>query len=262
VSRTVALRAGGALTIRTNASTARREKDVVPCPAGARAPSPQIVMGTDDRRFFLKFPRPLARTRGVSPLAASVMMSPIPLSRGDSKVPHASGEAAADTAFVRGVVARVLGKSLDHPDVEDCAHEALRRALEGRARLRDGEPVRPWLAGIARHVAIDGMRKRARERTHPVPLGDADEREIGGVEDLRPTAEDRLVEAERARAVHDALATLPPAQRDALAMFHVEGLDYAAIAARMGVPLGTVATWIARGRRTLAEKLERERRKG
>ena len=36
-------------------------------------------------------------------------------------------------------------------------------------------------------------------------------------------------------------------------MFHVEGLGYQDIVKRLGVPLGTVATWLARGRRLLAE---------
>ena len=53
-------------------------------------------------------------------------------------------EAAARRPAVRALIACVLGRPVDHPDVEDCAHEALARAFEGRGRLRDGEPLRPW----------------------------------------------------------------------------------------------------------------------
>src|ERR1700747_1432479 len=65
---------------------------------------------------------------------------------------------------VRAVVAAILRLGRDHPDVDDCTHEALRRAIEGRRRLREGEPLRPWVAGIARHVALDALRARRRQR--------------------------------------------------------------------------------------------------
>ena len=38
-------------------------------------------------------------------------------------------------------------------------------------------------------------------------------------------------------------------------MFHLEGLEYQEIAARLEVPLGTIATWVSRGRRAMATTL-------
>lgn len=157
---------------------------------------------------------------------------------------------------VRAVVAAMLGVGRDHPDVEDCAHEALRRALEGRDRLRDGEPLRPWVTGIARHVALDALRarKRQRERTAAPPRDGED-----GVTDLveripdsTPSPFDRLADARRRDVIARALASLPEGQRKALTMFHMEGLQYQEIAARLGVPLGTVATWVMRARKSVA----------
>src|SRR5258708_38762759 len=75
-----------------------------------------------------------------------------------------SEEAAQLQPVVRAVVAAVLREGPSHPDVEDCTGEALRRAIEGSERLRDGEPVRPWVVGIARHVALDLLRARKRRR--------------------------------------------------------------------------------------------------
>ena len=156
---------------------------------------------------------------------------------------------------VRAVVAAVLGLGRDHPDVDDCAHETLRRAIEGRARLRDGEPLRPWVTGIARHVALDALRARKRQRDRLVLPRAGDESApdpLERVADDKPDAFQRLVDARRREAVSRALATLPEGQRKALTMFHMEGLQYQEIAARLDVPLGTVATWVMRARKSVA----------
>lgn len=157
---------------------------------------------------------------------------------------------------VRAVVAAVMGLGRDHPDVDDCSHEALRRALEGRDRLRAGEPLRPWVTGIARHVALDALRakKRQRDRTASAREGDDGQVQdpVDRVADAAPDAFERLSDARRLDAVRRAMSALPEGQRKALTMFHMEGLQYQEIAARLGVPLGTVATWVMRARKTVA----------
>ncbi len=170
---------------------------------------------------------------------------------------RAFAEATAELRpHVRAVVAAVLGVGRDHPDVDDCAHEALRRALEGRDRLRPGEPVRPWVTGIARHVALDALRSRKRQRDRIASVREGEE---GGaadpldrVADASPDAFERLADARRRDAVARAMNALPDGQRRALTMFHMEGLQYQEIAARLGVPLGTVATWVMRARKSVA----------
>src|SRR4051812_15611028 len=70
--------------------------------------------------------------------------------------------------LVRAVVACVLREPPDHADVEDCTSEALRRALEEKTELRG--PVRPWVLGIARHVALDTLRARQKQRLRNVEV--------------------------------------------------------------------------------------------
>src|SRR5581483_4764794 len=70
--------------------------------------------------------------------------------------------------IVRAVVARTLNVPVSHPDVDDCASETMRRAIEGRERLKEGEPLRPWVIGIARHVALDAIRAKKRQRDRHV----------------------------------------------------------------------------------------------
>lgn len=99
--------------------------------------------------------------------------------------------------LVRAVAASVLRESRMHPDVEDCTNETLKRALEGQERLRPGEPLRPWLLGIARHVALDAVRVRARARARiaqPTPDGDDP---LDRVPDSTPGVDVRLERARR-----------------------------------------------------------------
>jgi RNA polymerase sigma factor (sigma-70 family) len=158
--------------------------------------------------------------------------------------------------LVRAVVAHILGQSRHHPDVEDCTHEALRRALEGRHRLRAGEPLRPWVLGIARHVALDALRARHRNRRFVSTGPDGDSDPLDRVADSTPSADLLLERAERIRRIQIAMQQLPAEQRRALELFHVEGLGYREIASAMGVPMGTVGTWVTRGRRLVALALE------
>jgi RNA polymerase sigma-70 factor (ECF subfamily) len=177
-------------------------------------------------------------------------------------VPSVAREAASLRPIVRAVIAAVLGEDRDHPDVEDATHETLRRALDGESSLRSEDALRPWVTGIARHVALDVIRARKRHRARHVPSGVSDDEDDGApldrVADPSASVEDRLGDAERMALLRKAMQELTAGQREALQLFHVEGLSYQEIGARMGVPLGTVATWVARGRKTLAEAMKDE----
>jgi RNA polymerase sigma factor (sigma-70 family) len=170
------------------------------------------------------------------------------------------GELADLLPLVRAVIASVLGASRDHPDVEDGASETMRRAVEGKARLREGEPTRPWVIGIARHVALDTLRarKRSNDRRAREPRREDDDDRPPLYEDLpdpSPNPFERFAKAQEHDKIRRAMNDLPEGQRKALTMFHIDGLGYQEIAGKLDVPLGTVATWVARGRRAVAGAL-------
>ena len=160
---------------------------------------------------------------------------------------------------VRALVAHVLGARLGEADVEDCTSEAFRRALEGHARLDDGAALRPWLLGIARHVALDALRTRKRALQRSAGgARDSSGESIEPVESIAhaaPGPHEHVELAERSLRLQRALAALPEPQRRALAL-HAEGHGYREIALALGVPIGTVCTWIARARQALARGLK------
>lgn len=176
--------------------------------------------------------------------------TPAPRAFVGAKGSELGAEATRLRPVLRAVAARVLGLPGHHSDVEDCVSEALRRVVEGRGRVRDDEPVGPWAVGIVRHVALDLLRRQRRERGRNVP--DDEEREVV---DGAPAPDDVVDQRQRLATLRFALAELPEGQRRALIAFHAEGASYQAIAAELGVAMGTVATWIARGRKALGERL-------
>jgi RNA polymerase sigma factor (sigma-70 family) len=169
------------------------------------------------------------------------------------------GEVALHLSAVRAVIAAVLAVGRDHADVDDGVNETMRRAVEGALRLRPDEPVRPWLLGIARHVALDARRARSRTlRREARSLDGDDERPLDRVASPRPDPFELFAQAERDARVREALEGLSESSRRALSLYHLEGLRYEEIGQRLGVPMGTVATWIARGRKALIGELERQ----
>lgn len=93
-----------------------------------------------------------------------------------------------------------------------------------------------WLAVIARHRAIDRLRKRR-------PEVDVEECVIAGGPDLSDEAERSLV-IEKVRSV---LAEMNPDQRHALELAYFQGLTHTEIAEKTGEPLGTIKTRIRSG---------------
>lgn len=101
-----------------------------------------------------------------------------------------------------------------------------------------------WLAVIARHRAIDALRRRKPE--------DDFENVVVSVEP------DLASDADRARAmakVREAFETMSPPQRSAIEMAYFEGLTHAEIATKTGEPLGTIKTRIRTGLLSLRKVL-------
>ena len=103
-----------------------------------------------------------------------------------------------------------------------------------------------WLAVVARHRAIDRLRKRK-------PEVDIEDCVIAGGPDLRDEIERSLV-VEKVRA---ALTEMNPDQRYALELAYFQGLTHTEIAEKTGEPLGTIKTRIRSGLQQLRAKFAR-----
>jgi RNA polymerase sigma-70 factor (ECF subfamily) len=143
-------------------------------------------------------------------------------------------------------------------EAEDIAQEVFLKAYERFADLKDSPTAGGWLRTVARNMSLNHLtRYRARWSFFSEMTGSGQEEDAPEIEFAAPQELDEdLARADRKELVDEALQKLPPAQRVPLVLYHVEGLKYEEIAAKLNVSLGKVKTDIFRGREALRKKLQ------
>ncbi len=146
---------------------------------------------------------------------------------------------------IRGVVARQLRAARDSSEVDDVVQETWLRL----SAMSDA-PSAAYAVGVAKHVAIDALRRKVRTAR----IFDSSE---GAGDDVADTfgAPASHATSLDAQAAIRALDALPPQHARALYMFHAEDKSYEHIAREMGTSIGSVATWISRARMQLRAQL-------
>ncbi|MEY4985013.1 MAG: hypothetical protein RIR62_3279 [Pseudomonadota bacterium] len=155
---------------------------------------------------------------------------------------------SASSAKLMGVLLRILG---NRNEAEDALQEVFTRVWLRAARF-DAARGRgmTWLIAIARNHAIDRLRQKGAVQ------GD-DDGAVDALADDTPTAERRLIAMGEAGRLADCFATLDPDRAEAVRGAYLGGLSYQDLAARHGVPLNTMRTWLRRSLLKLRECLDR-----
>ena len=145
----------------------------------------------------------------------------------------------------------VLYRMLPTPEAaEEVCQDAFHQVWRAAASYRgDRGAVRTWLLAIARNAAIDWRRTRGKRLERESALEDAAAMTSpGSVEEVVQLR----VEAQRMRAL---VSALPVEQRQCLALAYWGGLSQTEIAARTGMPLGTVKSRIRLGMASLRSSI-------
>jgi RNA polymerase sigma-70 factor (ECF subfamily) len=117
--------------------------------------------------------------------------------------------------------------------------------------------VRAWLLGLVHHRAVDAVR---REETQRRRIEESAATDVVVVEDPAADVAERVDAPDERRAVREALAGLPPDQREVLELMYFGGLSQSKIAERLSLPLGTVKSRTLFGMRRLRTALARDER--
>jgi RNA polymerase sigma-70 factor (ECF subfamily) len=147
-------------------------------------------------------------------------------------------------AFYAATYTRLVGQLYavtgDLAEAEDVVQEAFARAVVRWPRIRGYDLPEAWVRRVAVNLARQGLRRTRRRlrllvRLAPPPPAPG------------PSVDGLVLAA--------ALRTLPPAQRQVLALHHAAGLPVREVAELLGVPEGTAKARLARGRAALAALL-------
>jgi RNA polymerase sigma-70 factor (ECF subfamily) len=146
--------------------------------------------------------------------------------------------------FYAAAFGRIAGQLFvvtgDLQEAEDVTQEAFARASVRWSRLRTYDLPEAWVRRVALRLATDRFRQ-ARRR-------------LAALRRLNPEPRVPAVSVE-ALALAEELRALPLAWRKAIVLHHLVGMPVEEAARTLGVPPGTVKTWLARGRRALAARL-------
>jgi RNA polymerase sigma-70 factor (ECF subfamily) len=150
--------------------------------------------------------------------------------------------------YARSVFGLALRRLGDRGRAEDVVQETFVSVWRSaRTYAPERGPGAPWLFGIARNAIVD--RSRARNEP-PAEAPDEASAEIG--------PDERAEQAWTQWQVHGALERLPEREREVIALAYWSELSQSEVAARLGIPLGTVKTRTRSALQHLADILEGE----
>lgn len=145
------------------------------------------------------------------------------------------------------MVQRVARSIVSDRDLADDAFQTVFVTLAKRARslwVRDS--IGPWLHAVTVRVATRMRNDQARRRRIDAKAAA-----------LMPSSFEPGVPDDLWAALHEEIARLPEAQRLAIVLCLVEGLTHDQAADRLGWPVGTIRSRLARGRERLRSRLDR-----
>ncbi len=162
------------------------------------------------------------------------------------------GDRAAFAALYAATSAQLFGVALQILRRRELAEEALQESFVAMwQRAGDYDPARGsargWLVTIVRHCAIDQLRRStARRESRSVP-----EEAL-----LALAAPGSADSGAQLRALQRCLDELDAEPRRAVLLAYCWGLTRDELASRLGVPLGTVKSWLRRSLERLQKCLE------
>jgi RNA polymerase sigma-70 factor, ECF subfamily len=129
---------------------------------------------------------------------------------------------------------------------EETAQEVFLRIWRALGAFRGEASLSTWIYAITRNACLTATEKA--DKAEAVSLADPDV--------LQRVEARELERAPRATRidVRAWLAELPVSHRQALTLFYLEERSYKEVAEALGVPMGTVKTWITRGRSALVKR--------
>ena len=144
-----------------------------------------------------------------------------------------------------------VSKSVLH-HCEEAEEVAQQASVKSWQALAEFDPGRAKFRTFARRIVLNEAISALRTKRGSQSLGGVD---VGSLRDDPATAAEVHEEAERVRR---ALEQISPIEKEAIVLRYEQGMKYKQAAQHLGVPLGTVASRVHRGKKALKKLLENE----
>lgn len=172
-----------------------------------------------------------------------------------SAVARSTGGHVHDEAvgYLDSLYATALRLTRDRAAADDLVQDTYLKVVRFSHRFEPGTNLRAWLFTILHNTFRNERRDAGRD---PV---DVDSEVVAEAADLRSSTdspEHLLLRDVLGQELQAALDALPEAFRQAVWLRDVEDFTYAEIAEMLAIPMGTVMSRIARGRRLLLQRLQ------
>lgn len=157
---------------------------------------------------------------------------------------------ADSVALIRAVARR---QGVAHDQLDDVVQETLLSVHRARHTYDPSRSYDAWLAALASRRAIDGLRRSGRQAHREI----ADEWAL----ELHPDEHDASAQSESAQQasrLRDAIATLPPGQREAVEQLGLKELSLEEAAAHTGRSSGALKVNLHRALKALRGRLHGE----
>ena len=137
-----------------------------------------------------------------------------------------------------------------HPfDADDLYQATWLRVLKHLDRYDPSRAFEPWLAKICVNTHRSALRRLARSPLLDFASGQDKDRLLDSIP--APEGKDYL-------PLYEAVGKLPDKLRQAVALFYFQGMDLAAAAQTLGIPVGTMKSRLNKARKLLKEALADE----
>jgi RNA polymerase sigma-70 factor (ECF subfamily) len=162
--------------------------------------------------------------------------------------------------YQRPIFSLVYRMVRDRELAEDLAQETFIKVFNHIENYNPAYKFSSWIFKIASNLAIDTLRRKQLatvsidgSRNAETPLEVESSRITVVSHDENP--EEALITKQLGQEIEVGIGKLRPDYRTAILLRHVDGRPYEEIAEIMGIPLGTVKTYIHRARGELRESL-------
>lgn len=152
--------------------------------------------------------------------------------------------------LIYGICCRYAASREDALDIMQEVYIKLFSSIE---RFNDERPLSPYVKKVTVNTCLNFLRSKGRRKEILDP--DEDEKLIEEAAASGESVEDEISYKDTRKVLEDAIKSLPEEMRMAVILRHVQNMSYDEVARTMGCPVGTVKTYIFRGRRLLKDKL-------